>query len=52
MNNLFQDLESVYTDYFGRTPLQTPFGSQDSSLSCAIDISDEEVGGEEGVRSM
>ena len=35
-------MESFFSDHFGRTPLQTPFGSQDSSLSCAIDISDTE----------
>ena len=30
----------MFSDHFGRTPLRTPFGSQDSTLSCAIDISD------------
>ena len=35
-------MESFFSDHFWRTPLHTPFGSQDSSLSCAIDISDTE----------
>ena len=30
----------MFSDHFGHTPLQTPFGSQDET--CAIDLSDED----------
>ena len=40
--SVFQELESLFSDHFGRTPLNTPAASQDIA-ACSADSDDDDV---------